>query len=296
MDDRRRPNVTWWRWLGWLMSLAALGFIGRWLWQLDRQVWTSVRHLQPWFLVWSVALFQIWFLMRYSAWHWISRRHGSQLAYRDNLRLWTISELMRYIPGNVWSFAARYRGTTASGSERAATFQALVVEVFGLVTGAAVIAALFAKLAGGWWVALAIVTAVPLLTSVLRPLAQRLLRRQLPQIGVGEMSGLMAWYGLGWVVFGLAASFIFRSFPNLPLLPWAQLIGFNVLAWLIGYLTIVTPMGLGVREVAFVRMLEGVVSTAVGSLAALVTRLWFIISELIFLGLVMIWSRWRAIR
>lgn len=296
MDHRRGPRVIRWRSLGWLLSLAALGFMARWLWQLDRQVWTSLTRLQPWFLLWSVGLFQVWLLTRYAAWHWISRRHGSQLLHRQNIRLWTISELMRYIPGNVWSFAARYRGTMSSGGERAATFQALIVEVLGLVAGATVISALLIQRAGGWAVALSIMAAVPIFAAMARPLAQKVFRRELPQIGVGEMSGLMLWYGLGWIVFGLATSFVFRSFPDIPPLAWTQLIGLNVFAWLIGYVTIVTPMGLGVRELAFVRLLDGVVLTAVASLVALVTRLWFIVSELVFLGLVMTLSGRRTNR
>lgn len=296
MDHHRRQGVIWWRVLGWVMSLTALGFIVRWLLGLDPAVWSSLWHVRPGDLVWAVVWFQLWFLLRYIAWHWISRRHGGQLAHHQNIRLWTISELMRYIPGNIWSFATRYRGTVDSGTDRLATLQALVVEVLGLVSGAAVMSALLTSHAAGWWVALAIIAVGPVTIPFLLPWLGRRWHRQLPSVSLGEMTGLVLWYAMVWIVFGYATTLVYQSFPTVPGLSVSALMGVNIFAWLIGYVTIVTPMGLGVREVAFVRLLSGRVTTAVASLVAVVTRVWFILSELVFLGLVLVWSSWRAKR
>lgn len=109
MDDRRGQNINWTKLLGWVLTVAALVFVGRWLWRLDRSVWHQLTQLHIGWLAVSLGLLLGWFVLRFWAWRTISHHHGYQGPTSGNMRMWALSEFMRYIPGNVWSFAARWR-------------------------------------------------------------------------------------------------------------------------------------------------------------------------------------------
>lgn len=291
MDDRPSAGVNYWSIIGWVVTLLALFFVGRWLLQLDRNIWTSLRHLRVGWLIAAIAVFQIWFLMRFAAWEMIVKRHGSESQRHVTLRNWTLSELARYVPGNVWSFAAKYRSSVSTGSTRIAAVQALAIEALSQLTGAGLAAALFYNAQGLWWVALLIIGLYPILIPTALSIVSRWKRwGAAPKISMTESLGLLLWYFLVWIVFGLATAMIYHGFPNAPVLSWVWLAGVNIAAWLIGYISIVTPMGLGVREVAFVTLSAGNIVSTLASLVSIVTRLWFVLSELIFLLLVTLWS------
>lgn len=287
----KSTRVNWWQFIGWLVTVLALFFVGRWLLKLDHNVWRSLRHLNYAWLLGSIVVFQVWFLLRFLAWEFIVQRHGSESQRHITLRTWTLSELARYVPGNVWSFAAKYRGSVIGGAKPAATLQALGIEGFSQMTGAGLTAIALYDLKHLWWVALIIIFLFPVLVpSLIRILSKWKRWSEVPKISVVESLGLLLWYSAVWALFGLATAMTYWSFPNVPPVTLLWLTGVNVAAWFIGYITLITPMGLGVREVAFVKLTAGVVPTAMASLIALVTRLWFVVSELVFLLLVVLWS------
>ncbi len=291
MDPRAGSGLTWWRWLGWIITAAALWFVARWLLQVDHQVWSSIRHLRFGWLMGSLVIFQVWFLLRFAAWEVIVKRHGSSAQRHQTLRAWTVSELMRYIPGNLWSFAGKYRSSVSTGTTTGGAIQSMAIEAGGLLSGAGLVSALFLDASRWWWSAIIIILLLPPLAPILFRFIGRLAKWvDVPRLNMTETIGLILWYAVVWVMFGLATAMIYWSFPEAVTITLTRLIGINVAAWLIGYLSIITPMGLGVRELAFVKLTAGLLSNGLASLVALVTRLWFVLSELIFLFLVLIWS------
>lgn len=291
MDDPASKKINRWTALGWVVTGLALFFVVRWLLNLDHSVWVSLRHLRFGWLMMSLVVFQFWFILRFLAWEFIVQRHGSEAQRHQTLRIWTFSELARYVPGNLWSFAAKYRGSIEGGARPAAALQALGIEGFSQMSGAGLTAVLLYDVKNLWWVALVIVVIFPLLVPLLLSLLAKWKRwGETPKISMIESLGLLLWYGLVWTVFGVATALVYRSFSNVPPVTMLWLIGINVAAWFIGYISIITPMGLGVREVAFVKLAAGVIPSALASLIALVSRLWFVFSELVFLGLVILWD------
>lgn len=294
MDNNTSARVNWWRLLGWVVAVLALLYLVRWLWQVDKSVWLSLRHLRIWWLVGALAVFQLWFLLRFAAWEFIVRRYGVESQRHVTLRNWTVSELMRYAPGNVWSFASKYRTSVTSGASGAGAIKALVIEAWSQVLGAALVAILFFYIHQLWWLALAIVAVFPYSTPIILRLVEKWKKLATDQtISITESLGLLLWYGLVWMVFGIATAMVYLSFPDVPAVTMSWLIGINVMSWLIGYLSVITPMGLGVREVTFVKLSAVHLTQSIASLVSLVTRLWFILSELVFLTLVVIWSSRR---
>lgn len=293
MDDTARPRVAWWRIIGWVITIVALSFIVKWIIQLDQSIWRSLRNLNFIWLVASLVLLQLWFVLRYLAWELIIRRHGLDTHRHVSLRNWTVSELMRYVPGNIWSFAAKYRTSVEHGTSGSSAVQAMAIEALSQVSGAALITALFFDSHRWWWVAIAIAVFFPFMMTLTLNLVSRWKRLTATTITSAESIGLLLWYAVVWLVFGMANALIYRSFPGIDSASPMWLIGLNVAAWLIGYLSVITPMGLGVRELSFVKLATSVIPSTLASLIAVISRLWFILSELVFLGLVLLWFKRR---
>ncbi len=295
MDDTPRSRLNWLRLIGWLLTLVAFGFIGRWLMTQDRSVWTTAVHLHPGWLTLALGLFLLWYYLRATGWDRISRLHGFGEGRHVNYRLWSQSELMRYVPGNVWSVAARFRGATEGGVSRGGSAQALALEALLQLSGAAIVAGWFWF--GGYWkaAALAVFAALPFFLPWAMPRLWKLMRRTsiLPTVTPHELNILIGLYTLVWLVFGLANAAIYYAFGTLPFISLTALIGINVAAWLIGFLSFITPMGLGVREVVIVKLMASMVASGPASVVAIVSRIWLIISEVVFFGLATLFGRKR---
>lgn len=280
---------------GWVLTFVAFWFIGRWLVSQDHDIWFTATHLQPGWLAVALALFLLWFYLRAVAWDRISRLHGFGEGRHVNLRLWSQSELMRYVPGNIWSVAVRFRGATAGGVSRGGSAQALALEALLQLSAAAIAAGWFWL--GGWWKALSlgVFVALPFILPWIMPRMWKLLRRTsiLPTVAPRELNAIIGLYGVVWLVYGLANAAIYYAFGTLPPVDVVWLIGLNVSAWLIGFLSFITPMGLGVREVVIVKLFAEAVAPGPASVVAIVSRIWLITSEVVFFALATVIGRKR---
>lgn len=292
MDDRHRQGVKWTKSIGWILSLAALAFVGRWMWELDRGVWLELKNSRPQYLAVALILFLGWFYTRFLAWRLVSQRHGYQHGATRNIRMWAMSEFMRYIPGNVWSFAARWRGSIEAGASRVGATQALLIEALGLAGGAVLLVSL--TLRPAWWWSGVLGT---ILYAWLMPRLYPLVLKKMRLVSAGSLSsrelvGLMIAYAASWGLFGLAHAAVYHSLSEPAAVSVIQLAAFSVLAWLFGYVSLVTPMGLGVREIALSGLLRSAgQSINFAAFFTVISRLWLIVSELVFLGLVLLWTR-----
>ena len=89
--------------------------------------------------------------------------------------------------------------------------------------------------------------------------------------------------------FGLGTFLTIASVVYLPTSFILPLIGFFVLSLLIGYLSFITPMGLGVREAAISVGLSQMLTLQLAGFAAIFARIVLILSEIIFILLATFW-------
>ena len=96
-----------------------------------------------------------------------------------------------------------------------------------------------------------------------------------------------AGYALSWIVLGMAFTFFVAAFePTAAALP-RYLGGVVAAAYLAGYLFVLAPAGIGVREAAMLVLLQRVMPDAAGALVvSALSRVWFTAAELLPLALV----------
>jgi uncharacterized membrane protein YbhN (UPF0104 family) len=293
----------------WVLALQ-LAFAAGVLWFAARTIasqWESARAaglgFQPrWGLITLSALIVfITYGLLIEVWRYLLRRWGFALSRSDAARIWFVSNLGRYIPGKVWQIGAmgvmaQRRGVSAV----AATGSAIVINVVNLVAGVAVIAAFGAgsltrsgALAGrsGLAVALAAVViggtmlALPRWLPWLLLLAGRVSGKTLetPPLTSGVIWVVLLAAAAAWIMYGVAFSLFAHGVTTAAAGPVAGYIVAFTASYIVGYVILLAPGGLVVREGALVTLLAEL-SLATGEAALLVavaSRLWLTVTEVV---------------
>ena len=227
----------------------------------------------PWLLALAFFGFMLQELSYGLIWRAVLIRLGSRLDLRIALRIYLASEFVRYIPGNVWHVLTRILWIGKYGVSRPVAFASMTIE---LVTKLAAGVLIFAvsllfwhdfgavgSLLHGTLVDVLGVTTILALFIVLHPrvlngllnLALRLLKRNPVQLTVRYSDILLvtlAWCA-SWMVAGCAFYVLLLAlWPSAPLVALPICIGIYALAWDIGFVSFITPSGLGFREGAIV--------------------------------------------
>lgn len=283
------------------------------------QQWPLVRlrvdDLRPGALVASVLMFAVFlFAFRALAWRRILKAFGHKLPTPAAVRIWSTSELARYLPGAIWQVVGRVwlvKPYGVSGSI-CSTTQVLELCIFLLANVMLAAATLLwhgarvVPQARPWlWTSIAL---LPLLSLLLHPrvfygIANAVLRRLGKDAIVKRLRGRSLVHLLGWTLLGLLwqslAIWLVLAAPlGLKIDWWWAVAGSYSLAWIAGFLAIWAPGGIGVREVVFVATMQMVLPQAAratfddpGVLTGLlvflgfVLRLWSIAGECIVAAL-----------
>lgn len=248
--------------------------------------WGGVTQASVLVLVAYVVLIQTW-RQTVNAW-------GERLDLLSATRIWFVSNLGKYLPGKVWAIAAM--GTLAQEegvSATAAIGSSLVVQLVNIVTGFAV-----AILAGARalefpaavYVAAAIALVAIATAPWLLPPAARLAsdlsgktfaEPRLPPSAIwwAAAGTTLAWifYGIAFeaLAFALAPSDVHGTIPA-----WTAVF---VGTYLLGFVAVFSPGGLGVREMSLGEALPRA-GLAFGSTAALLvvaSRVWLTVLEIV---------------
>jgi uncharacterized membrane protein YbhN (UPF0104 family) len=146
---------------------------------------------------------------------------------------------------------------------------------------------------GGWWwqpvlalLPLGVLALHPRVVEAVLRLARRVSRRELaipvPRWGVSV--GLLVWHVPAWLAIGAATWLVAVALdPGAP--DFRNLLFATVLSWVVGFLVVPAPGGIGVREAVFVAAATSLSSPGVAAAVAVVARVLFIVVDLSGAGL-----------
>jgi len=128
--------------------------------------------------------------------------------------------------------------------------------------------------------------------AILTWAATRLRRPELAwNYGYGQLLTLLVAYSGAMLCSGLALYTVLWGLGPVRLADLPLVIGASAVAWAIGYLSFLTPAGLGVREAALVAVLSQVYPLPVAVVSSLLSRLVLTLGEILAVGLGWIWTR-----
>jgi uncharacterized membrane protein YbhN (UPF0104 family) len=269
--------------LGFIATAATLGALA------ITSEWQDIRHelarLSPALLGLACVTAAAAMVASMAMWRMLLADLGSPLRYRAAARVLFVSQLGKYLPGSVWPALAQMELGRDHGvpRRRAATAFALA-SLFTLATGLVVAGATLpfvaaAEVAPYRWAFLVAVGLVGLLhPRLLNPLLDRLLRlARRPPLDRPLTLRRIAAVGLvsvgQWLLFGLHAWLLAVGLGGDAGTSLLLSIGGFALAWSLGYLFVIAPAGIGVREVVLAAALSPVLGRADAIVLAVVSRM-----------------------
>ena len=279
--------------------LAVVWFGGR---SLFGQ-WDAVQALRAelstrWSLVaLSSVLVGVSYLVLIQTWRLTVGAWGERLGFREAARIWFISNLGRYLPGKVWQIGAMgVMAQEAGVSSVAAVGSALVVSLVHVIIGFAVVGLtgrdLFVSLVPPGTpltpiltLAVVLVLIAPRLLPVIASGASRLLRRPftLPRLPIRAIWVAAVGSGAAWVLFGLAYHLLGIGLLRHATGDAADSVAVFTLSYLAGFLALIAPGGIGVREGVMALLLTraGIATASEATWLVVASRLWLTVLEIL---------------
>ncbi len=308
-------------WLTRALSLTITILILLWILKPIKEQWPNVRdeilQTSPFrivrFIVASFMFAAFLFLFRALVWREVLAGLGKRLPARIATRIWSISELARYLPGAIWQVIGRVYMVRPYGVSASVSSTSQILETFTFLLANVLMASVCLLYFGvrrgvdgqaRVWLFIAMAL-VPTLALVLHPkVFYRVVNRVLASIRKPSITQrlpgrrllvLLGWVLVGLVWQGLAVWLITYDLLGLPLVKWWIVAGAYSLAWVAGFLALWAPSGIGVREVVFMAVMMVVLPppikqmyaespaqlTALLASLSLLLRLWATAGELI---------------
>jgi uncharacterized membrane protein YbhN (UPF0104 family) len=218
------------------------------------------------------------------------------LSYPDALRAEMISMLAKYIPGGIWTPAARVVAARRAGVTDAALVTSSMLLEAGISAVAGVIVFVVAlpfidNVDMSPWplVIFGAVLAVLVQPRVFRPLAGKVLRRlgytkELPNLRGRTLSALLVFYAGTWVLGGFALWLLLRSVGAHPEVSTIVFLGGTAaVGAIVAVLFVFAPSGLGPREASMYGLLLAVATPGQALGAVALNRLALTAVELLLL-------------
>lgn len=216
-------------------------------------------------------------------WWYLLRINGSPLPFCRCIPIFVYSQATRYVPGQVWAVLGRVALSTHAGIESRVTAQCMLLEAaIGILAAASlaltVLPHLHLPYLQGWQLvflgAASLLFLHPRTFEKASDLGLRLFRRP-PQRVTYAFHQIVAAYAiqlLAWELFGVAFFLLIRAFDSNSPFPLSAAAGTFAAAWLIGYLSILTPSGIGVREAVLILLLSVWLPRGSATLVAFASR------------------------
>ena len=289
-------NNRWLKLAGWLVALVVAVFAIRALLREWHALVTQTVtwHVRPLYLLGAVLLVLANYAILIQAWRIMLEGWQQSLPFLASVRIWLVSGLGKYVPGKVWAVAGMAVMAQRSGvAAWAATASSVVLQALSVGTGAAIVGlAGSARLeAEAPWarvalISLMVASAVGLAFLLWPPVTRRLLQLMrvaapperspgVRPIAVGLAANLTAWISYGASLWLLAHGLL-----DVPALSLRVAIGAFAASYVAGLLALFAPGGIGVRELVFLLMLDGVVGPGIAAALAIASRLLLTLIEI----------------
>ena len=242
------------------------------------------------------------FVLPTITWGVLMRSEGTSLPWIEILRGYPLSFIPRYIPGSIWGYLSRSEWLFEQAkmpyvkSMMVSFLEIWVVLVSGttvillhlvpiartsnfLVQGAITFAFILAS-----WLFLRLITQIPFIRTLVTRISSV---DHLPKPSFGLYLLVVVMYGIMWFLYGFVLSGVLaimgsQRFSYVP----GTSANFAI-SWMAGFLAIVIPSGLGVRELALASLLSNFPKLSGAQIGAsvVIMRFFVILGELFWLGI-----------
>ena len=281
------------------LQLVGLALVLGFLAYATRDVWADagprLRDASIVDLGIALVILAVYYLMFVEGWRRILMSYAIHVPYRIALQAEMLSMLAKYVPGGIWTPAARVVAMRRAGVTDTGTVLASVLLEAGLsaVAGVLVFLACIPTVSGVDaplmpLLGFGLLVVVLLHPTVFRWLARMVLKpfgtQNVPPLPYRTMVALIAYYSVSWVVGGAALYFLLRSVDAdtaATAIPFLG--GVSAVGAIVAVLSIIAPSGLGVREASMYGLMLAVASEGAALGATLLNRIAITLVEAVLL-------------
>jgi len=268
-------------------------------------------------LIASVAVVLLIYALLVETWrrivvNWDRTRTPTHFGFWTAARIWSISNLGRYVPGKVWQIGAMATLAERAGVSPVAAVGSSILNVIVNISTGFLVALVagwksFDQLSRGYTtigvvllvIVLGSVLLLPIALPILLDIARRMTGKDLAMGTVPHRAVYLAIAGnvAAWLLYGAAFQLFVRGVTGQAAGSFANYVTAWALPYIFGYRAFVLPGGIGVREGALALAL-GVLQLATpqtGLIIAATSRLWLTVTELLP-GLTFLAIGWRGRR
>lgn len=282
-----------------VLAVVLVAFAALYLWRQWQSASREQLHVAiniPCLLIASVIVLATYALL-IETWRRVLATYKSRISFVDAAHVWFVSNLGKYVPGKIWQVTAMTAMTTSlrvravdAGSAAAVITVVNILAGFGIVVAAG--SGLLHSLGVAYERATIVATVVLVVALIAAPWTARLVSRAASR-ALGRELTLVApsratWISLvgcsiSWAAYGLAFQFFVRAIVGRSDGAWSAYLAVYTLSYLVGYLTIFAPGGIGAREFVLVSALKALnlATPAEAALIAVTSRLWLTVLEIV---------------
>ncbi|MFC1476095.1 lysylphosphatidylglycerol synthase transmembrane domain-containing protein [Candidatus Zixiibacteriota bacterium] len=248
-------------------------------WQIDYR-WLAGSMLVLWIV--SFHIINLWRYILFTV-------SGKWLKFGGAFRITILSNLGKYLPGKVWAVMGMFYLLNREGYSTASALACSVLhQTFTLIAGAIFIFIILGQeIFHGMSVAflglgalLSIIILYPPIFSGILNWGLRMLKREplVVRLTFAKSIFLLLLYILSWTMYGTSFWCLLHALGIQPESFWLSVATFDA-AYLLGFLAIFAPGGLGVREGVLTVLLSATITPGLAALIAVASRLWMTLFE-----------------
>jgi uncharacterized membrane protein YbhN (UPF0104 family) len=283
--------------------------------ELSQHTW----QLNPFWLFASAFFLLASWALEIHIWRQLLAAVGARLPYWPAVRIWFLSAILRYVPGNIWQPLSMTLQCQRRGIAPEATLTSVVFYQILVLLAASPIAGVYFGVTGNWGLLTDVLHAwtpwlvaaglAPVVAFVVRPswlidvvnwLLARLNRPRLSaRLTRANATWVLLLAILDWLLWGAcfaALTFALQDYTAAEMLQLApHLVAAYPIAYAIGFVSLITPSGLGVREGALYLLLAPMLGGGSVAVAAIAMRLWITLGELLAAGASLLFLREKSL-
>ena len=278
--------------------LMIFYFLGRALYRNWGQIDFEQLHFNVPLLIVSVFFLFGFFLMFAFGWKSIFKGIGVSLPFFKGLKIIFYSQLGKYLPGKIWTWAGRIYFCQELGVPVSKTFLSMVLE-FALATISGILIFLVAFLISPRFkininpfllIIVVIISFIAIHPKVLTKIINFflcLLKKEPIRIDLNfsQICSIMGCYFIIWFCFGIAFYFLINSVTFITPSKIPIITGSFAVSSTIGVIALFAPAGLGVREGILTLLLSNFFPLSLAILLSFLCRIWVSVGELFMAGI-----------
>jgi len=281
-----------------LVVLVIFYFLGTALYRNWSQINFRQLHFNVPLLIASIFFLFGFYLMFVFGWKLILKELGVSLSFLKGLKIIFYSQLGKYLPGKIWTWAGRMYFCQRLGISNRKIFISMILELaLTTISGMLIFLVAFSISPGFeininpfFLIIVVIISFMIIHPKVLARIINFFLRlikkeRVTIELHFSQICIIMAYYCISWFCFGIALYFLINSVAFIAPSKIPIITGSFAISTTLGIIALFAPAGLGVREGILSLLLSNFFPLSLAILLSFLCRIWVSVGELVMAGI-----------